>query len=206
MQARKTHEADVAASSPTRTGPERTIGCRRLFEGRALTLDLLEIEQPDGRRSTREVVRHPGAVAILARLPDGRFLFVRQYRKAVERAMVEAVAGTLEPGEAPDVCAHRELREESGYAARRMLPLGAVHPCPGYSEERLFLFYADLEPEAGIPCPDPDENLESLALAPQTVEEWIRAGRIEDAKTLACWLLWRLRIAPASSCDKNTRY
>ena len=126
--------SDPDAASPASPLHEKTLGVRTAFRGRALTLDVIEIQLPDGRTSVREVVRHRGAIAVLARAADGRFLFVRQYRKAIESAFVEVVAGSLEPGEAPDIAAHRELREESGYQAGRMLPLGTIVACPGYSE------------------------------------------------------------------------
>lgn len=179
---------------------EKTLTSRTAFQGRMLRLDVLDIELPDGRLSTREIVRHCDAVAVLSRLPDGRFLFVRQYRKAIEQAFVEVVAGGVDPGEAPDTSAHRELREESGYGARRLLPLGSIVACPGYSEERLHLFYADLEARPGAQQQDRDENLETLLLSAESVEQAILDGTIEDAKTLACWLLWKLR-GPARDGD-----
>ena len=172
---------------------EKTLSTRTAFQGRALRLDVVDIELPDGRRSVREVIRHRGAVAVLGRRPDGRFLFVRQYRKAIETAFVEVVAGSLEPGEAPDVAAHRELREESGYQARRMLPLGTIVACPGYSEERLHLFYADLDGAPGATDPDSDENVETLLMSREAVEQAILDGSLCDAKTMCCWLLWTLR-------------
>lgn len=184
------HIGSDATSSPLQ---EKTLAVKTAFQGRALRLDVIDIELPDGRRSVREVVRHRGAVAILARAPDGRFLFVRQYRKAIESAFVEVVAGALDPGEAPDVAAHRELREESGYRARRMLPLGSIVACPGYSEERLHLFYAELEAEPGATDFDGDENVETLLMAPEVVEQAILDGTLCDGKTLGCWLLWKLR-------------
>lgn len=173
---------------------ERTLAARTVFQGRVLRLEVLDILLPDGRRSTREIVRHGDAVAVLARLADGRFLFVRQYRKAIERAFLEVVAGALDPGEPPDVAAHRELREETGYRARRMLPLGATVACPGYSDERLHLFHAELESRPGDTAQDHDENIETVALPPAAVEQAIRGGAIEDAKTLVCWLLWKLKL------------
>lgn len=172
---------------------EKTRAIKTAFQGRALQLDVIDIELPDGRRSVREVIRHRGAVAILARKPDGCFLFVRQYRKAIEAAFVEVVAGSLDPGEAPDVAAHRELREESGYLAKRMLPLGSIVACPGYSEERLHLFYAELEAQPGATDPDADENVETLLLSFEAVEQAFLDGTLNDSKTLACWLLWKLR-------------
>ncbi len=93
---------------------EKTLATRRVFEGRALTVEVLDIAMPDGRRTTREVLRHSGAVCILAELPDGRFVLVRQYRKAVERTLLECVAGCMEPGETPEEAARREKRAESG--------------------------------------------------------------------------------------------
>ena len=172
---------------------EKTLGTRTAFQGRALRLDVIDIEMPDGRRSSREVVRHRGAVAILARTPDRRFLFVRQYRKAIESPFVEVVAGSIEPGEAPDVAAHRELREESGYRATRLLPLGTIVACPGYSEERLHLFFAELEAQPGATDPDADEHVETLLLPEASVEQALLDETITDAKTLACWLLWKRR-------------
>ena len=116
MQVDNRTEASHGENSPLF---EKTLGVRTAFKGHAVTVDVIDIELPDGRRAVRECVRHKGAVAILARRPDGRFVFVRQYRKCIEQAYVEVVAGGIEEGEAPDVTAHREMREESGYLVRR---------------------------------------------------------------------------------------
>lgn len=183
----------MQASIPPVQPAERTIATRTVFRGRALHIDVVDIEQLGGRRSTREIVRHRGAAAVLGCLPDGRFLFVRQYRKAIEQALLEVVAGSLEPGEAPEVCAHRELREESGYRARELRKLAVIVPCPGYSEERLHLYCAQLEEPPGATAPDADEQVESVILTAAEVEAAIAAGTICDAKTLACWLYWRLQ-------------
>jgi ADP-ribose pyrophosphatase len=172
---------------------ERTLSVRRSFTGRHVVVDTIDVELPDGRKAAREVVRHRGAVAILARKPDGRFVFVKQYRKCIERAYVEVVAGGINEGEAPDVAAHRELREESGYAVRRLLPLGSIFACPGYSEEELHLFYADIEETPGATDFDPDENVVTLEYDEKAVEAAILEGSISDAKTLSAWLLWKLR-------------
>ncbi len=190
MQADNKTEASAGALSPLY---EKTLGVRTAFKGRLLTVDLIDMELPDGRRAVRECIRHRGAVAVLARRTDGRFIFVRQYRKCIERAFIEVVAGGIEEGEAPDVTAHREMREESGYTVRRLLPLGSIFACPGYSEEQLHLFYAEVEEAPGATDFDPDENIETLLYTEEAVEAAMRDGTISDAKTLSAWLLWKLR-------------
>lgn len=190
MQAGNDYGADRGPSSPLY---EKTLAVREGFRGRALKLDVLDIELPDGRRSVREVVRHSGAVGILARRPDGAFLLVRQYRKAIERAYLEICAGGLNGDEAPDVAAHRELREETGYLIRRLLPLGSIFACPGYSEEELHLFYAEVGDAPGATDFDPDENVETLLFSKSSLERSILDGTVSDAKTLCAWLFWKMR-------------
>ncbi len=190
MQADNRTEADLGSNSPLY---EKTLAVRNAYSGKVLKVDAVDIELPDGRRSVREVVRHRGAVAVLARRPDGKFIFVKQYRKCIERAYIEVVAGGIEDGEAPDVAAHRELREESGYLVKRLLPLGSIFACPGYSEEELHLFYADVEEAPGATDFDPDENVVALEFGKEAVEAAILDGTISDAKTLCAWLYWRMR-------------
>ena len=190
MQADNRTETMKGANSPLH---EKTLGVRRGFCGRAVTVDVIDIELPDGRRAVRECVRHRGAVAILARRPDGAFVFARQYRKCIEQAYIEIPAGCMEVGEAPDVAAERELREESGYAVKSLLPLGSIYACPGYSEEQLHLFFAEVEAAPGATDFDPDENVETLLFDKETVERLILDGTISDAKTLSAWLFARLR-------------
>jgi ADP-ribose pyrophosphatase len=159
-----------------------------------LKLDVLEIELENGLRSTREIIRHPGAVIVLPQLPDGRFVFVRQFRKAVDEEMLEVVAGTLNHGEDPAACAERELMEETGYRARRMIKLGRVVPAPGYTDEKLHTFFAELDPLHHEHVGDDDENITTEFLTAAQVEERIAAGHIEDAKTLATWQLYLTRL------------
>jgi len=182
---------------------ERTINTRKAFDGRHLHLEVLDVETSDGRTSTREIIRHPGAAVVLARFPDGSFLFVRQYRKAVETALIEAVAGGLEPGETPEECARREVAEESGYAVASIQYLGPIICCPGYSSEVLHGFLADLDPAAGAQSPDEDENIETFRLLETEVESCIAKGSILDGKTLAMWLLYRLSALPADKANKK---
>jgi len=144
----------------------------------------------DGTRASREIVRHPGAAVILCRKPDGMFIFVRQYRLAARSALLEAVAGTLEPGEDPSDCARREVEEETGYRPLRMVPLGQAFPAPGYTEELFHFFYAELSATAGKQATDDDERVDVVELSRDGFEAMIAHGDIRDAKTLAVWLLF----------------
>ena len=164
-----------------------------------LRVESVEVELDSGVRSVREIVRHPGAAVVLAQLDDGRFVFVRQYRKAIEQATLEVVAGTLHPGEDPAACAHRELREESGYTARELIKLGVVLPAPGYTTERLHTYFARLDGKQGDLQTDHDEQVQVVYLTAADVERKLAAGEIEDAKTLSAWLLYKTRIARAGA-------
>ena len=171
---------------------ERTLATRTAFKGRLLQLDVVTVGM-GGKRYTREIVRHNGATAILAQLPDGRFVLVEQYRKAVEQEMLEIVAGTLERGERPDRCARRELKEETGYAAKSLRKLGVMFPSPGYGAEALHLFYARLGPRQGGRSLDDDERVKVRRLDAGQIESLMKRGRIRDGKTLAAWALYKLK-------------
>lgn len=170
---------------------EKTLGSRRIFEGRALTVDILDIEMPDGRKTTREVLRHRGAVCILCQLEDGRFVLVRQYRKAVERALLECVAGCMEEGETPEESAARETREESGFDVTSLVRLGQSLPAPGYCDEVHYHFYAKLDSQAKGQHLDTDENLRPVFMTAEEIEQAIETGAIDDGKTLILWDLYR---------------
>lgn len=163
------------------------------YRGRLLQLDEVEVVLPDGRKAIREVVRHPGAAVVLARHPDGRFAFVRQHRIAAGQDLLETVAGGLDPAEAPATCAARELREETGYAATRLVPLGTIYPAPGYTSEVMHLFFAELDPVPAPLDPDEDENLSVEWLTPADIDHRIATGELKDAKTIAIWHLYGAR-------------
>lgn len=173
---------------------ERTLKKRVVFKGRLLTVEVLDVELEPGRRSTREIVRHPGAAVVLAQMADGMFVLVRQFRKAAEKHILEAVAGGLGKGETPYACAKRELEEETGYTASSLTKLGTVYPAPGYTAEVLHLYYARLRGERGACRPDDDEQLVVVYLSEKQIDALIRKGRVHDAKTLSAWVLWKTRI------------
>ncbi|MCR5751174.1 MAG: NUDIX hydrolase [Kiritimatiellae bacterium] len=171
---------------------EKTLNCERKYTGKIISVDLVDIELPDGRKAKREVIRHGNAVAILARRPDGRFVFVRQYRKAAEEALIEVIAGGLEPGEDPAEGARRETAEETGYEVTSLKFLTTIICTPGYCEERIHLYYAELSEGAHGQDQDPDENVYPVVLTEEEVEDGIRNGGIFDSKTLAAWLCWKI--------------
>lgn len=175
---------------------EREESTERVFEGRLLKVDRVSVVLDDGTRATREIVRHPGAAVVLCRKPDGMFVFVRQFRLAARQVLLEAVAGTLDPGEDPAVCARREVEEETGYRPLRILPLGEAYPAPGYTEELLHFFVAEIPATAGQQATDDDERVQVVELSLSDVDDRIRRGEIRDAKTLAVWLLLSRRSAP----------
>lgn len=172
---------------------EKTIHCERTYTGKIINVDLLDIELPDGRKAKREVVRHGAAVAILARRPDGKFVFVKQYRKAAEEALIEVIAGGLEKGEAPIEGAKRETAEETGYDVVSIKFLTTIICTPGYCEERIHLYYAELSAAQHAQDQDADENVYPVILSEAEVEEGIRKGEIFDSKTLSAWALYKLR-------------
>ena len=166
---------------------EKTVSTKTLYSGRIVQLDLVEVELDNGRRSTREIVRHGEAAVILAQAPDGRFVFVRQFRKPMEGVILEAIAGGMEPGETPEECARREVTEETGYAVASIVPLGPLVCSPGYCTEVIHAFLATLSPNPGAQRLDSDENIDAVLLTRAEVEDAIADGSLWDGKTLAAW-------------------
>ena len=157
-----------------------------MYFGRQFTVEKLLARLPDGHEAQRDVVRHPGAVAIVAIDEHGRLLFVRQFRIAageIGNITVELPAGTLEPNEAPLLCAQRELQEETGYRAGSMRRLGGFYVAPGYTSEFIEMFFATQLQYDPLPG-DADEfiTLERMSI-PEALEA-LAAGRICDAKTI----------------------
>jgi len=162
---------------------------RRVHTGRVLNLDLDHVRFPNGTEGTLEMIRHPGAAAVVPFLDppesaDPRILMIRQFRHAADGWMWEIPAGTLEPGEPVAVCAARELAEEAGCTAARLERLTAIHTTPGFTDEVIHLFLAtDLTRVAT--AHEADEFMEVHELRWSRVGEMIRRHEIRDGKTLA---------------------
>lgn len=174
---------------------EREVATRRMFDGTMLKVDVDAVRLPDGRAGVREYVRHPGAVVVVAQLDDGSLLFERQFRYPLRRAFYELPAGKIDPGEDILCCAQRELREETGHAAAEWQYLGVIHPCIGYSDERIEVFLARGLEHVGHAL-DEGEFLEVLTLAPAIAREAVLAGRITDGKTIAALYLAEPHFVP----------
>lgn len=157
---------------------------RQIYVGRVVTLQIEEAALPNGQRVTLEMVRHPGAAAIVA--VDGRdeVVLLRQYRYAAGGYIWEVPAGTLAPGEAPAQCAARELREEAGLQAREWTPLGSILTTPGFCDERIHLFLARELSDAEQQL-DHDEVLTVSRVPLGSALAMIAAGELEDAKSIA---------------------
>lgn len=168
-----------------------------LHRGRVFDFTLETITLENDETVTLEVIRHPGAAAIVAMTDTGALLLLRQYRHAVGGTIWEIPAGTLNDGESPEDCARRELIEETGYAARTWKRLGEITPVPGYSDERIHLFLAtDLSPDRQRL--DRDELIQVRSVSVQDALEMIDDGRIQDAKSIAALALAHRRLHDAA--------
>jgi ADP-ribose pyrophosphatase len=163
---------------------EKTITSKLLHQGKNFSFKTDEVELPNGKTTTRDTVDHPGAVAIVPILDDGRILLVKQHRYATGKELLEIPAGTLERGEAPDTCARRELKEETGYTAGAMKKILTMYMAPGYSNEIIHLYLAtDLK--AGDPHTEEDEDITLEDHGPDELLDMMEKNTIEDAKTIA---------------------
>ena len=172
-------------------GVEKPMNHTRLVTDK-FTVDRCEIEIEDGRRVTRDIVVHPGSVAILPMLSASQVVLIRNHRYAPDKRLWELPAGTLEPPEPPVECARRELIEEAGYRAGRMEPLMQFYPSPGICTELMHAFVATDLTQVGQQLVE-DERIEPVVLGMDEVVAMIRNNEIEDAKTIAVVLAYRLR-------------
>jgi ADP-ribose pyrophosphatase len=169
------------------------ISTERLYSGRVVNLDRDTVRFPDGSAGQLEMLRHPGASAVVPflddpRASDPRVLLIRQFRHAADGFIWEVPAGRLDAGESPEACARRELEEETGRRARSVERLTTIYTTPGFTDERIHLFLAH-GLEAGSERREADEFMELHELAWSAVMELVRTGAVQDGKTLTSLLL-----------------
>jgi ADP-ribose pyrophosphatase len=168
------------------------LATRRVYTGKVVRLDVDTVRFPDGSTGELELIRHPGAAAVVpcASDPAGgdpSILMIRQFRHAAGGPLWEIPAGTLAPGETPEACAHRELREETGVAAERVERLTSIYTTPGFTDEVIHLFWAQ-GLTMGEAARERDEFIEVVPQALSQVLDGIRRGEVRDAKTVVAIL------------------
>jgi ADP-ribose pyrophosphatase len=163
---------------------EKTIKSEKIFEGKVISLQVDDVELPNGKTSKREIIKHPGAVAILPITNEGKIVMVEQYRKALERTLVEIPAGKLEKGENSADSARRELEEETGYECEKLEWLISFYTSPGFADEIIHLYVATgLSKKENAASLDEDEFVDIIELTLSEAKEYILEKKIYDAKT-----------------------
>lgn len=172
---------------------EKTVHTQSIFKGKIIDVQVDEVELPNGNKSTRELVKHPGAVAVVPFTDDGRLVLVRQFRKPLEKEIYEIPAGKLEKGEDPLVCAQRELEEETGYRTDELTFLTSFYTSPGFADEILHIYEATTL-TSGTFQPDEDEFVEKKLVTLQEGLQLMKDQHIHDAKTVFALLHWQNKV------------
>lgn len=172
---------------------EPTISTEHIFKGKIIDLQVDTIQLPDGRTATREIVRHPGAAAVVA-LHEGKLIVVEQYRKPLGKTQIEIPAGKLDPNEQPQLAAARELEEETGYIAVNLTLLNKFYTSPGFADELLYIYFTD-QVTVGKQHLDEDEDVIVKLITVEEADQYIASGDISDAKTLLAVYAWKLLLA-----------
>ncbi|MGY4690198.1 NUDIX hydrolase [Salibacterium sp. K-3] len=162
---------------------EKTLHKESIYEGKIIDVSVHDVKLPDGSTGKREIINHPGAVAVIALSPSGKLIMVRQYRKALEKELFEIPAGKLEPGEEPETSASREMEEETGYKAEDLKKIASFYTSPGFADEIIHLYEAGRVME-GETSTDEDEFVELVEVTLEEAEQLIKEEKIHDAKTM----------------------
>lgn len=168
---------------------EQTLEDQKIFEGKMIDVHLQKVKLPNGKESYREIVYHPGAVAILPLTPDGKMIVVRQFRKALNRSIVEIPAGKLERNEDPYICALRELKEETGCTPDELTFIVSFYTSPGFANEIIYLYLAK-NCVIGENQLDEDEFVELGFVTLEEAKKLIAEQQIIDAKTILAVYHW----------------
>ena len=163
---------------------EKTLSTEHIFTGKVISLQVDNVELPNGKTSKREIIKHPGAVAVIAVTDNDKIIMVEQYRKALERTIVEIPAGKLERGEKPEICAARELEEETGFVSNKMERLISFYTSPGFADELVHVFLATgLKKKENAATTDEDEFVNLIEVTLEEALALLKNQKIHDAKT-----------------------
>ena len=172
------------ASAKNAVKEPQVLSSQIVYEGKVFGIRRDEVIEPTGVRTTREMITHPGSVVVLPVLPDGRVLLIQQYRYAARQYLWELVAGRMDGGETPEEGAARELKEETGYSAKKLKIFLEFFPTPGFLEEKMYLLLAEgLTP--GEAEPEEDEKIVARAYTHKELDALLRKKKLRDAKTIA---------------------
>lgn len=170
---------------------EPTVASQPIYQGHIISLQVDTVKLPNGNEATREIVRHPGGVCVLA-IRDGKMLVVEQYRKPLGKSQVEIPAGKLDKGaEDPLAAAKRELEEETGYRSDHLQYMCSYYTSPGFADEIMHMYFTDQLEKSEMNLDD-DEFLVCEAITLEQAHAYIREGRISDAKTMMAVYAWQL--------------
>lgn len=163
---------------------EITLHTEPIFDGKVVKLQVDDVKLPNGKTSKREIIKHPGAVAVIAITDENKIVFVEQYRKPLEKSLVEIPAGKIDPGESPLVAGVRELEEETGYTTNELHFVTSFYTSPGFADELIHIYITDGITKLDKPkATDDDEFVEVMELTLKEAKQLVAEERIQDAKT-----------------------
>ncbi|MCK4274029.1 MAG: NUDIX hydrolase [Dehalococcoidales bacterium] len=168
---------------------EEALSTQVIFEGRILKLRVDTVRTSDGRQTTREVIEHAACIVVIAVDADDNILLVRQYRRAIDKELLEIPAGGIDKGENAEAAVIREMREETGFRPQKVERLGGFYSTPGYCNEYLYLYLATDLTHDPLSAED-TAGIEVVRVPVAQVPELINSGKIEDAKSVAGLLIY----------------
>ncbi|HDK7167616.1 TPA: NUDIX hydrolase [Clostridium botulinum] len=168
---------------------EKTLEEEEIYKGKIINVVKQRVKLPNGKESFREIVKHPGAVAILAYKDEDTVLLIKQFRKAIDKDIFEIPAGKIEKGEDIESSALRELEEETGYKAKKMEYLGKIVTSPGFSDEYIYIYKAFNLCKGKDDLEDEDEFIDLMEISIDKLKEYIKDGKVIDGKTISAVMM-----------------
>lgn len=167
---------------------EKTIEIKKIYDGKIIKLEVQTVELCNKNTAEREIIRHKGGVGIIPITDDNEIIMVRQFRKPYDEEVLEIPAGKIDIDEVPEVCAARELKEETGLTANKISFMSVMYPSPGYTDEKIYIYKAEGLNEGDLSL-DEDEFLEVEKYSLIQAVEMVKSGNIKDAKTIIAIML-----------------